>query len=435
MSPRRARPDRPRSIAVITRGVFPLHGVGGLERHVFDLIRHHLSAGLDVRLITRPANAQPTDERALASWSAIVSHPNFSLTTVPYRTFPLAGRKGTTILDRSTAYPRFGRRAGQVAAEAVRAGNADVVYALGASAYGYALAKRRGEVTAPLVLNPQGLEEFGGADGSYGGQRLKGLAYQPLRRVVRACAAEADAVIATDRALEPVVTRHLAVERSRLRLVPNGIDVAGCDALAGQADGQRVRGAAGLAHDRVVLLSVGRLERNKGFDHLAGALGRLRERRDWHWVIAGTGPYRRTIEEAIQHAGIERRVQWLGRIEDRDLHAWYEAADLFVHPTVYEGSSLVTLEAMTHRRPVVASRAGGLPDKVQPGTTGWLVAPGDPAALAGALNDALQQRENWPAMGAAGRRLVESTFDWTIVGRALVRVYDELLEINAARSR
>jgi len=84
---------------------------------------------------------------------------------------------------------------------------------------------------------------------------------------------------------------------------------------------------------------------------------------------------------------------------------------------------------------VVASRAGGLPDKVQPGITGWLVAPGDPAALAGALNDALQQRENWPAMGAAGRRLVESTFDWTIVGRALVRVYDELLEVNAARSR
>jgi len=402
---------------------------------VFDLVRHHLAAGLRVRLITRPASAQPSDQRVLSSWSKVVSHPDFSLTTVPYRTFPLAGRKGTTILDRSTAYPRFGRRAGDVAAEAARAGDADVVYALGASAYGYALAKRRGEVTAPLVLNPQGLEEFGGADGSYGGQRIKGLAYQPLRRVVRACAAEADAVIATDRALEPVVTRHLGVERSRLRLVPNGIDVAACDALATQADGQRVRSAAGLDRDQTVLLSVGRLERNKGFHHLADALARWRERADWHWVIAGTGPHRRTIEEAIERAGIERRVTWIGRVEDGDLHAWYEAADLFVHPTVYEGSSLVTLEAMTHRRPVVASRAGGLPDKVQPGITGWLVPPGDPLALAGALNDALQQRETWPAMGAAGRRLVESTFDWTVVGRALVRVYEELLELSVARSR
>ena len=48
------------------------------------------------------------------------------------------------------------------------------------------------------------------------------------------------------------------------------------------------------------------------------------------------------------------------------LHAWYDAADLFVHPTRYEGSSLVTLEAMLHRRPVLATRAGGLPDKVIP---------------------------------------------------------------------
>ena len=124
-----------------------------------------------------------------------------------------------------------------------------------------------------------------------------------------------------------------------------------------------MRGAAGLAGDQIVLLSVGRLERNKGFIIWRVHWAACGNGRDWHWVIAGTGPYRRTIEEAIQHAGIERRVQWLGRIEDRELHAWYEAADLFVHPTVYQGSSLVTLEAMTHRRPVVASRAGGLPDE------------------------------------------------------------------------
>ena len=61
-------------------------------------------------------------------------------------------------------------------------------------------------------------------------------------------------------------------------------------------------------------------------------------------------------------------------------------ATLFVHPTLYEGSSLVTLEAMAHRRAVVATNAGGLPDKVRPGVNGWLVAPGDPAALAAAIS-------------------------------------------------
>ncbi|MCK7518664.1 MAG: glycosyltransferase family 4 protein [Ignavibacteriales bacterium] len=54
-----------------------------------------------------------------------------------------------------------------------------------------------------------------------------------------------------------------------------------------------------------------------------------------------------------------------GRLHDAPLHAWYEAASIFVHPTRYEGSSIVTLEAMSHRRPVVATTAGGLPDKVR----------------------------------------------------------------------
>ena len=102
-----------------------------------------------------------------------------------------------------------------------------------------------------------GARRVGGSDGSYGGQRIKGLAYRPLRRVVRACAEAADAVIATDRALEPLVLQHLGVEPSRLRLVPDGIDVAACDALADCTAGPRVRGAAQLAKDQIVLLERG----------------------------------------------------------------------------------------------------------------------------------------------------------------------------------
>ena len=75
--------------------------------------------------------------------------------------------------------------------------------------------------------------------------------------------------------------------------------------------------------------------------------------------------------------------------------------DLFVHPTLYEGSSLVTLEAMAHGLAVVATRAGGLPDKVVPGETGWLVEPGSEEALGGAVADALQHPTG---LRAAGRR-------------------------------
>jgi glycosyltransferase involved in cell wall biosynthesis len=116
-----------------------------------------------------------------------------------------------------------------------------------------------------------------------------------------------------------------------------------------------------------------------------------------------------------------------GRVSERELHAWYEAADLFVHPSLYEGSSLVTLEAMAHQRPVVATTAGGLPDKVRPGINGWLVPPGDASALAAAISGAIGQSDRFPALGAAARTIVEREFSWTVTGAAVVQLYSELL--------
>jgi glycosyltransferase involved in cell wall biosynthesis len=83
---------------------------------------------------------------------------------------------------------------------------------------------------------------------------------------------------------------------------------------------------------------------------------------------------------------------------------------------------------MVHRRPVVASRAGGLPDKVRPGETGWLVPPGDADALARALSEALSARGRWTALGSEGRRLAEREFSWTAATVRLIEVYRGLLD-------
>jgi glycogen(starch) synthase len=412
--------NRPLRVAVVARSVFPLHGRGGLERHVYDLVRHLAERGNLVTLITRrPAETRPA--------SAI--HPGLTLTTIPYRTFPLAGRRGTTVIDRSTAYPLFGERAGRAAWELVRDGHIDVVHGLGASVLGYA--RRRKTSVAPLVLNPQGLEEFGGTDPRRA--RLKRVGYLPLRRAVVACARAADRVIATDRSLEPAVREHLRIGRERISLIPNAIDLEWLDALATPEDGTRIRRRAGLKPEETVLLSVGRLEQNKGLHILAEALGALANHGglsgNWRWVVVGDGPYRATLEGAIDRAGIRPHVVLTGRAEDPELHAWYEAATLFVHPTLYEGSSLVTLEAMAHRRAVVASNAGGLPDKVRP-ANGWLVEPGRPSDLAAALSGALDQRHRLTPMGLAGREIVEREFAWPAVTDSLIDLYRQLLDVR-----
>ena len=413
-------------VGVVARSVAPLHGVGGLERSVHDLVRYLAAHDVRVTLITRPP-ARAGMDAATAIDSRLVT------IYVPYRTFPFAGRRGTTVLDRSTAYPIFGMNAGRTAAALVREGRLDLVHGFGASVLGYA--RKRREAGAPLVLNPQGMEEFGATDPSRA--RLKRAAYLPLRRAVMACAAAADRVIATDRALEPAVRRHLGVPADRIRVIPNALDLPAIDAVVSAEAALDVRRRAGIKTGERVLLSVGRLEANKGFHVLASALAALREHGTalaphWRWVIVGDGPYRPRIEEIVEAARLSKQVLFVGRADDQELHAWYEAATLFVHPTLYEGSSLVTLEAMAHRRAVIATAAGGIPDKVKPGVNGWIVPPGDPAALAAALSGALGDLERLASMGMAGRAIVEEEFSWETAGASTLSMYEELLAHRVA---
>jgi len=422
-------------VALLTRAVFPLHGFGGLERHVYDLARALLERDVDVTLIAPP----PRDP----AHTAASIHPALKAEFIPYRTFPLAGRRGTTVLDRSTAYPLWGLRAGRRALELVRERRIDIVHGFGASVLGYARVRRYaasatqassparlGGATAPLVMNPQGLEEFGSTDPSRA--PLKIAAYLPLRRVVRLCAAAADAVIATDRTLEPYVLSHLGIPRERMATIPNALDLRTLDAETDPAMIAHLRHHHDVALGERILLSVGRLEASKGFHVLVRALAAVRDHgaldsRPWRWVALGDGPYRPMLDMAASELGLERHVRFLGRVTDKEMHAWHELATLFVHPTLYEGSSLVTLEAMAHRRPVVASAAGGIPDKVRPGENGWLVPPGDPSALAAAISGAVADPARLARYGAAGRAIVEREFSWRAAGDATVALYRRLL--------
>jgi glycosyltransferase involved in cell wall biosynthesis len=114
-------------------------------------------------------------------------------------------------------------------------------------------------------------------------------------------------------------------------------------------------------------------------------------------------------------------------VDDALLHALYARADVFVHATRFEGSSLVTLEAMCHGLPVVATRAGGIPDKVVDGETGRLVEPGDPAALADALRPLLASPAGRTEMGERGRQRVLSRFAWGVLVERTIELYAELL--------
>jgi glycogen synthase len=406
-------------LVLTTRSIYPLHGVGGLERHLHDLVCYLAQAGVHVCVVTRPPVSVELRE--------VVSFPSGQVEWlfVPYRTFPGAGRRGTTILDRSTAYVLWGLSAGARAAALAEGGTVDAVYGHGASVLGYARARRAGRSTTPLLFNPHGLEEFGGP----GQPLLKHLLYAPLRAAVRYCAHAADLVIATDHCLVPTISRHLHIAPDRLRVVPNAVDLTACNEAQEVETGADLRTGLALQAGTTLLLSTGRIEENKGFHVLAAALSGLArllpDTRPWHWVLVGDGPFKPTLERTIRDLGLASHVFLAGHVPTPELHGWYRAADLFVHPTLYEGSSIVTLEAMAHSLPVVASNAGGIPDKVIPSVTGWLVEPGDPAALARAVQDAMTDPLRLKDMGRAGRARVEERFSWKASVSALLAVVRE----------
>lgn len=398
---------------MVSRRVHPAHGPGGLERHVFDLVSQLARRGVQIDLF---AETPASDTRRLIAERAfgegITPH------WVAARRLPIGRRKGTIVVDRITNYPVWSRRVATVVEEAAAAVSWTAIHVHGLAGWG--LARARSRVSAPLVVTTHGLEEFR----SQG--RLKHWAYAPFRAGMRTVAKRSDAVIATDESLTALVERYLRVPAAAQVVISNAVDPAGCRTRADRERGRELLRGLGLNQADPLFLSVGRVDANKGLTTLVAALDRAASRlpRRWGWVLVGRGPESDRVRRAVADAGLTDRVGLAGRLDDDDLHSLYAVSTWFVHPTLYEGSSLVTLEAMAHARPVVASRAGGLPDKVVDGETGYLVPPGDVAALAAALIRAAES--DGAALGAEGQRLCQERFSWDAVIPQYVALYERM---------
>lgn len=421
-------------VLMLARAVYPLHGFGGIERHVFHLVTHLARQQVSVALVvgTPPVATDAAQGLQQILNAARLDTPLLSLDYLRYdRTSPLL--RPNSILGRQINYPLFALAEGQRAWQRIAAGQIDLIHTQGLCALGPAVQRRLRPYlrNVPLVANPHGLEEYRTPDWR------KRLAYTPFRALYSWGHQQADRAIATDECTQDDLPHYLAVAPERVVVIPSAIDVDEC---LGAVDPERrveLRARFGLDEADPVLLSVSRLERNKGYHVLLQALAMVRDLlgEQWRWLLVGQGKEAAALRQQAAQLGLAEHVVFVGRLDDTELHSLYEEVDLFVHPTLYEGSSLVTLEAMIHRLPVVASAAGGIPDKVFPGRNGLLVPPDDAAALAEALREALQRRREWPRWGQTGAQIVETTFAWPIVARRTRDAYQELLAKRPRRQQ
>src|SRR5207302_10961882 len=153
---------------------------------------------------------------------------------------------------------------------------------------------------------------------------------------------------------------------------------------------------------------------------------------DVRYAVAGTGPDRERLEKRAQQLRLGDRVRFLGGVGDQDLPAFYNLASVYVGASRraerlgVEGFGISLVEASACGLPVVAGNSGGIPDAVRDGETGFLVPPEDPAAFADAICRLLADKAAAQRMGQAGRRAVETYFNWDRVVRDLRAIEAEV---------
>ncbi|MBP7600645.1 MAG: glycosyltransferase [Thermoflexales bacterium] len=179
--------------------------------------------------------------------------------------------------------------------------------------------------------------------------------------------------------------------------------------------------------ERGPIVFAGRLQRQKGVHVLLDALARLNLPIDQELVVVGDGPERSVLEAQAERL-MPGRVQFVGHQDYEGVRAWYRRSRFAVVPSVwYEVFGLSVVEPFAVGRPVIGSRIGGIPEVIEDGRSGLLVTPGDPVALADAIDWLLSHPVEAAAMGAAARERAESAFGPGAHYNHLLRIYENAL--------
>jgi glycosyltransferase involved in cell wall biosynthesis len=197
--------------------------------------------------------------------------------------------------------------------------------------------------------------------------------------------------------------------------IPNGVDFP--ELVGGQMLSEARRSPLGL-------LFVGRIHPIKGIDNLLRSCRLLGRERAWRLRVAGTGDagYRESLEALARDLGVADRVEFLGHVDgDRKRDAYLDA-DVVVVPSHSENFSMTVIEALSHGRPVVASR--GTPwAAVKEKGCGWWVE-NSPESLAGALTEAYDAPLH--VMGLSGREWMRADYGWFSIARRMMDLYQAL---------
>ncbi|HLA39325.1 MAG TPA: glycosyltransferase family 4 protein [Candidatus Glassbacteria bacterium] len=260
------------------------------------------------------------------------------------------------------------------------------------------------------------INEFYGAEIRWAANRMKML-LPFVRWSVKSC----DLVVAISSHTRDEI---LKLSRVPVEIVPYGSPVPAAEERSGEEpDPQRTR--------RV--LFVGRLVERKGVEYLLRAVKEIDLPFSVVADVVGGGPEEARLRRLAEELELGSRVNLAGRVSAQELKEYYRNCDCFVLPAIIdsrgdtEGLGVVLIEALSYRKPVIASHVGGITDILLHEKTGLAVPPKDPQALARAISRVLTDRELALRLGREGYDYISRYFDWGRLTDRWVELYGRLV--------
>ncbi len=223
------------------------------------------------------------------------------------------------------------------------------------------------------------------------------------------------------------LTRYYGVPESKISVIHNGVDVK---KFQPSADKRRVKAELGFNPDDLAIVSVGRLYARKGLFTLIESMPSVvRKFPRAKFIISGKGASDE-MAKLLNHAdrlGVRESIIFTGYFPDAKLPKLYQAADVFAFSTFYEHHPFAVLEAMSTGLPVVTTSVGGIPETITEGKDGFMCKPFDAEQFSNRILYLLEHPKAAAEMASSARRTVLQRFDWRIVVKKAIAVYDEVL--------
>lgn len=386
---------------------YPPHVVGGLGKHVKELVPALAAEGVDVHLVTPRWLGGDREEHVYGATVYRVDPPVSSELTDFY----------TDTQRTNWLLQEHGRHLVQTL------GGFDLIHAHD-WLVAFAAIALKNEFKIPLLATIHATEH--GRNRGYIGNDVS----QSIHSTEWWLTYEAWRIICCSEFMANEVAYIFRSPKDKLDVIPNGVDTSRFDALAGaNLSSFRQRFAA---PDERIVFHVGRIVHEKGLGVLVEAVPRvLASFPKSKFVIAGTGGYLDTARRRAAELGVANSIYFTGFIPDADRDRLFKVADVAVFPSLYEPFGIVALEAMAARTPVVVSNVGGLAEVVEHNETGLLVYPDNPHSLAWGILETLNHPD-WAAARAdnAYRRVI-TEYNWRHIATHTIAVYERIARERA----